>query len=67
MNKKLTISNSWMEENMAWNSQEETLKSNIAANVPEIRDFTPIVDTTNENPLITKEKERERLLHQLFY
>jgi len=29
-----------------------------------VKEYTPIIDTTNENPVVTEEKEKERLLHQ---
>jgi hypothetical protein len=33
-------------------------------NLIKIKEYTPKVDTTNENPVVTQEKEKERMLHQ---
>jgi hypothetical protein len=65
MDKKLNISKILMVEKNTGKGKDTVLKSDLAINVPEIKEYTPLVDTTKENPLLTKEKERERLLHQI--
>lgn len=39
--------------------KEKNYKNNIS-----VKEYTPIIDTTNENPVVTENKEKERLLHQ---